>query len=317
MKNKSKYIKYIGNIVTIVAIIFIIRKMLSYDISSYNIFSVKNIAIFGIILIGYMGSVVLNTYPWLQIVQIISGKRIPFFQATLVSVRSNVLKYIPGNVFQYIGKNELALKSNVEHSEVAFSTIFDVLLMLIVAFVTGAILVGDYFVEIVTSYISLPTVLIIVAAGVAVLVVLIMILKKRIIVFFSQIIKNLSKKENIFKLITCIAYYLIQNIFTGMLYLLVLCTISGMGMGQLPWLHILGANIISGVIGFLTPGAPGGIGIREMVMMLMTSGIMDGNTIMVTSVVFRIISILGDILAFAVVFGFDKIKSIGGRKCVK
>ena len=41
MKNKSKYIKYIGNIVTIVAIIFIIRKMLSYDISSYNIFSVN------------------------------------------------------------------------------------------------------------------------------------------------------------------------------------------------------------------------------------------------------------------------------------
>ena len=54
-----------------------------------------------------------------------------------------------------------------------------------------------------------------------------------------------------------------------------------------------------------------------MVKMLMTSGIMDGNTIMVTSVVFRIISILGDILAYAVVFGFDKIKSIGGRKCVK
>ena len=50
----------------------------------------------------------------------------------------------------------------------------------------------------------------------------------------------------------------------------------------------------------ITPGAPGGIGIREAVMIMMCGSFLDMNTIMLYAVTLRIISTFGDIAAFLI-----------------
>ena len=60
----------------------------------------------------------------------------------------------------------------------------------------------------------------------------------------------------------------------------------------------LGTYLFSWVIGFITPGAPGGIGVREAVMVLTCSTFLDTNTIMLYAVTMRIISTFSDVLAF-------------------
>ena len=62
----------------------------------------------------------------------------------------------------------------------------------------------------------------------------------------------------------------------------------------------LGTYLFSWIIGFITPGAPGGIGIREAVMVLMCGSFMSTETIMLYAVTMRIISTLGDVVAFLV-----------------
>ncbi|MFR6077469.1 MAG: hypothetical protein ACLUHJ_08605 [Ruminococcus sp.] len=43
------------------------------------------------------------TLPWLLFIRILSGAKIPMRDALPVYTRSNLMKYVPGNVFQYVG----------------------------------------------------------------------------------------------------------------------------------------------------------------------------------------------------------------------
>ena len=63
--------------------------------------------------------------------QSLSQKKIPFATAVPIYTQSNILKYIPGNVFQYVGRNKLAFDMNISHVDVACATILDILFCLI------------------------------------------------------------------------------------------------------------------------------------------------------------------------------------------
>ncbi len=63
---------------------------------------------------------------------------------------------------------------------------------------------------------------------------------------------------------------------------------------------LLSANYISVFIGFVTPGAPGGIGVREAVLIKMMSPFFQEDLIILAAVTHRIILILGDLFAVPV-----------------
>jgi len=61
---------------------------------------------------------------------------------------------------------------------------------------------------------------------------------------------------------------------------------------------MMAAYSISWMLGFAVPGAPGGIGVREMVLSMLLSPVMDGDVIAVLSVLHRMITVAGDFLAY-------------------
>ena len=67
---------------------------------------------------------------------------------------------------------------------------------------------------------------------------------------------------------------------------------------------IIGGFILSWLVGYITPGAPGGIGVRELVLTLLftDSVFVSSDTITMASALYRGISILGDLLAFLIMF---------------
>ncbi len=310
MKNKSAYIKYIGNGLTVLAIILIIKKLLSYDLDYKMLFQPATMAIFIICVFAYALNVILSTIPWMKMVEIISGKKMPFITTMFVNVRSNLLKYIPGNVFQYIGKNELAIKCSIGHGQVATATVLDVIVMLVTALILGSLCIKDYFFTVIKTYVSVKYVVAL-GAGAAILFffVVLLIIKKKL---QEKILLILRNKTNPKKLAVCVFYYILQNLWVGAVYMTVLFVISGNSFREIPVLLIMGANIISGVIGFVVPGAPGGLGIREVVMILITQGMFDESVIMLSSVVYRIISVISDGLAFLI--GLAALKISNGAK---
>jgi uncharacterized membrane protein YbhN (UPF0104 family) len=76
-------------------------------------------------------------------------------------------------------------------------------------------------------------------------------------------------------------------------------------------LIVLAASIASYLIGFFSPGVPGGIGVRESALLLMLSPRFPQEIVLTAAILQRFTMILGDVLAW--VLGALLAKSQHGR----
>ncbi|HAP79642.1 MAG TPA: hypothetical protein DCQ78_05740, partial [Ruminococcus sp.] len=121
----KKIVKIIGNIIMLSALVFIVKKFIDMDIDFSELKSPSVISALIISFVVQTVIVVMGCFPWLMFTRSLSGKKIPFSKAMPVYTKSNIYKYLPGNVFQYVGRNQLAFDMNISHIDVACATVFD------------------------------------------------------------------------------------------------------------------------------------------------------------------------------------------------
>ena len=143
--------------------------------------------------------------------------------------------------------------------------------------------------------------LIILAAGIAVLILAFLLLhwkfREPLKRYFAKYRKLLSQKA-VPQILLVFLLYVAQNLISTAMYAIpavLLCDVPAEQLGL-----FLGTYLFSWIIGFITPGAPGGIGIREAVMTLMCGSFLGTETIVLYAVIMRIISTFGDVLAFLI-----------------
>ena len=83
-------------------------------------------------------------------------------------------------------------------------------------------------------------------------------------------------------------------LFSGMLW-----GLAGLFGNAIPYSVCLAAICLPWAIGFVTPGAPGGIGVREATMVLILSQVMPPLESLLIPVLMRMVTIAGDFVAFA------------------
>ncbi len=71
-----------------------------------------------------------------------------------------------------------------------------------------------------------------------------------------------------------------------------------------------GVYILAWLVGYVTIGAPGGIGVKEAIMLLLLSAIMLEKDILLIAVVLRLCNVLGDLLSFILNKIFNKQEKI-------
>lgn len=296
----KKVIKIIGNLLMIAAVVFIVKKFIGMDIDYSQFKSAGVLGALGISFAVQTVVIVMGTYPWLVFTKSLSGTQIPFSAAMPVYTQSNIYKYVPGNVFQYVGRNKLAADMNISHVDVACATIFDVLFCVLWTAIISVALLGCKIAELMGKYGR--NLLIVATVGVVLLIALILVVKLK---FADKVKSYLSRyakafaPENRGQLVKGIMYYLVQNIVSAATYFVCLRLILGGGASFAELSAFTGAFMFAWIIGFVTPGAPGGIGIREGVM-LFVSGNSYGDRIMLFVLVLRIGSILADVAAFII-----------------
>ena len=57
----------------------------------------------------------------------VSEEKIPTARAVLIYCRANLLKYLPGNIFHLVGRNQLAEETEAGHAQVAFCTTLEMI----------------------------------------------------------------------------------------------------------------------------------------------------------------------------------------------
>lgn len=296
----KKIIKIAGNILMLAALAFVIKKFIDMDIDFTQL---KSSGVTVALIISFVVQtviVIMGSFPWLVFTQSLSGCKIPFSVAMPIYTKSNIYKYVPGNVFQYIGRNKLAADMNISHVDVACATVFDVIFCVLATGIISVILLGGEISELLEKYGK--NIFIIAIIGIALVAALIIIVYMK---FKGKFKEHLSRYKKAFepsnraRLAKGILYYFVQNCISAALYFVSLRLIFGSSTEASALISLTGAFMFAWIVGFVTPGAPGGIGIRESVM-LFVCGNTNSEKVMLFVLVLRISSIFADIAAFAV-----------------
>lgn len=298
-KTKAKiWIKYIGNLLTLFAIIFVLKKLLQTDVDYNILFKARNIL--PIILIIMVQTIInaTNVIPWRTLVQAISNKKVPFKSALPVFVKSNLMKYIPGNVFQYIGRNELAVNQNISHVEVAFSTMLDVLLNVVSAGLISCLFLYSFIFDFLSTYLNnYNSILWIVLVFLILIFVIIYLLRKKIVATYQKYAHFFTVKtmKNIGG---CLIYYMIVMMLSSLMFSIILHWVLAVNLSLDVSINLFSAYTLAWLVGFITPGAPAGIGIKELVMVAVTGNVVPYSTIALGMILLRILTIIADILSY-------------------
>ena len=295
----KKALKIVGNIVMIAALAFVVKKLLDMDISFSQLSEGKVLCALLLCLAVQTVIIICSCYPWLVFTRSLSGRKIPFSTAMPVYTQSNLYKYLPGNVFQYVGRNQLAADMDISHVDVACATVLDVLFCVFWTAVISMILLGGRLAELMAEYGR--NLLIVGAVGVVLLILLTVLIKLKFKDKLKSYLSRYSKafaKGNRPMLLWGAFYYLLQNTVSAVMYFICLKLIVPQAdTGEL--IALTGAFMFAWIIGFVTPGAPGGIGIREGVM-LFVCGDKFSDRIVLFVLVMRIASIGADVAAFII-----------------
>lgn len=236
---------------------------------------------------------------------ITSNRSVEFYKVANIYCKSNIYKYLPGNVMQYVGRNEIAVKEDVGHSKAAIATIIEIGVTFLSAILLTCIVSYDKAIEWISIYIDIDLKLILIAIGVvATLVIVGILIIKR---FFNELYKSVFNPRAIILLVGTTLYSSLILLLNSLLYYYVLWSLGIHLSIEGYWVGI-GLYALSFVLGYITPGVPGGIGIREAIMVYFFSAYIVESEILTGAVIFRMVSIIGDFMAYILSMVIDLLK---------
>lgn len=186
-----------------------------------------------------------------------SGQPIDFSSSNRVYQVSQMGKYIPGSIWQFVGKAAMLKEMGIPGKRIAVSILLET------GFVVGASALFGFWVliRILLDYLS--------PAHVFLLLIGIILLAVGVCIYFSQTIKQLCSLliRNQTQLLAVLAnQFAIWSLFG--LSIVFLQGASFAAIDPMDWLMLTGIFSFSYFVSFLVPFAPAGIGIREALIIL-------------------------------------------------
>ena len=203
-----------------------------------------------------------------------------------------------GNVMHYVERNLFAGKLGISQKKIAASTVFEVFTLVSAAFLIGITVsfgqlqsafysvFGENYIRIIVG---------VIVAGIACVIVAGFIFKKKLV----NMLAEYKLSDFLLTYIGNVLLYMIVLITLGSVMVVLYCYMGGTFQLRSAALIVSGFTI-AWVLGFIVPGAPGGIGVRELVITLLLSSVVGESLIVTLSVTHRLITIVGDFMAYLV-----------------
>ncbi len=303
----KKRVKIMGNAVSALSMIFVFAAFVRIDfddrwITNWRVFWL--IAASGVLVKTV--TVFLSAGAWCLWLEYFAGRRCARREALRVYAKANIGKYLPGNVMHYVERNLFAAKLNLSQKQIAAASICEVISLVLAAFLLGACL---DFADLQTVWLAVRQSLLPFYRGVLAGAVCSAVFVIAAVGLYA--LRNFAKRQDGFSfrqffgtLFRCFWIY------AAVLFLLgAILAAFYLYMGGQPRLskvlRLIAAYMIAWVFGFVIPGAPGGIGVREMALTLLLAPVMGRDKIVVLSVMHRLVTVLGDVLAYFLRHRFD------------
>ena len=304
-----KNLKIIGIIITLISFYYIVRVFLKINVNFLE-FENPILVIFCIFSLSfvYIFLMYLNSFLWKLILEFLLDIKLSALEVSRVYLKSNIAKYLPGNIMHLAGRNFLGNKYGWKHSYIALSSVLEILFVLIIGFTLSMLLTYREFVDFLVKLSHNPdykfTLLIFSAVFlIAIFAGLLLLIKRR---EYINKFKKFFTKKFLFLFLKAIPVHIVTFFTLGLMLVIIYHFILGQPVGKSFILKIISAYIFSWIAGFITPGAPGGIGVRESVLLLMLSSHMGEANTLVAAMLHRLISLFGDFFSFLTALILDR-----------
>lgn len=295
-------LKYIGHLFVFISLYFIARSLITLNIDAstfYSYFTTKNIVLASISLFLYTIALYIGALLWIFLLSELSKNlKLPTKSLVKIYSKSNLGKYLPGNVMHYVARNVLAKKHSLSHKiiaaasfiEVAFILISGALLLITVTFLpvinVNIDSYGQYF-----SYKYILSALCILVVSIA----LLYIFRNKLSLDLNNIKSSIPGLSVLFR---ALSGYIFIYLLLGISQLIIMAIFDDIEFTAYNYWNILYVFIFSWIIGFIVPGAPGGIGIREAIFIFLLSQNFPEQAVILVAISYRLINIMGDILFY-------------------
>lgn len=219
----------------------------------------------------YMVLIMVLVLAW----QFLLSKKMPAISAQIY-FKSQVLKYLPGNVFHFAYRHTETKKIGFSHKQLIRASLYESMgLMVAAILVTSTLFLWPHQIPLVSQWITVPfwAVLLIQLLGLAVVI-------------------KWTQFNQLYNLLTCYLCY-----FFGM-GLIAYGITTVFEFQPQPYLFITACFALSWLAGYAIPGAPGGLGVREATFILLTSPQVNETEALVLIALIRLISIAAEILIY-------------------
>ena len=306
---KNKILTILGYILVAAALFYLAGFFMDLDFTKYSItdnpvlvpFIIISSLIYGGFLLLVIGiSLMLS-------INMLSEKKIGFASSLVISGNTNIAKYIPGNIFHFVGRNILGKRLGLGHLEVALSTLLESVCMVISSILLVLIMAGLNLIKVPKEVLEKADFRwIILITGIAALTGL-----------AGLFILYRLKRDRIKRLIILVRktgirgylWYMIKEgflfsgffILQGFIFYIALGLIYPSSVSDPGIIFpVLGISILGWLLGYIVPGAPGGLGIRESVVVFALSIYADKGALLLAAFLTRIIFVIGDLAAFLI-----------------
>lgn len=234
---------------------------------------------------------------------IILGDKIGWKDAWRITVYSQIVRYIPGKVWQYMGKIYWGKKIGLSNKKIILSTLIETISLLSGSFIASLYCLRLYISK---GYVSSGyIILVLLAITITVLMLNPRIIEKVINRFGKKWIANpISLNFSYLKILFLVfLYFLLWMLLGFQLHLLVN---SFYDISFSHWIYLASFNALSWLIGFLSIITPSGLGVKEGIFILGFKAIVPVSFAIIVAILIRLYTIVADLLITAIFFIFDR-----------
>jgi uncharacterized membrane protein YbhN (UPF0104 family) len=287
----------IGLVATTVSVVYIASSWRGQDLSTY--FSPHAAIGLALGIAFYAAGVAISAAGWQRLLSGI-GLRHSWRQLAGIVAVTQIGKYLPGNVAQHIGRASMALQRGIGPMAIAVTAGIEILLLMLASVVVGTTAMLLSGVPLSLLPVDRGNAIALIAALIAAAIIGLLVLRKFGPVLLVRFVPKYAPAFNASRLpsatsmqLAFACYCLVYLTFGAGIVLMARLLTSD--VTQDAWL-LVASFALAWIIGFVTPGAPAGLGVREGVMLLLLGAAYPPAEAGVIVIGLRLVTTLGDVV---------------------
>ncbi|MCU6676406.1 hypothetical protein [Leclercia tamurae] len=267
----SKVFNIAGSVIALLSVLFVVNRITAYWTQvPADTFTLKLLLLI-LILAGIYGAANLILASAWRLLMLGLEQAISSRMANRIYGLTQLAKYVPGNIFQFAGRQFLAMSHGFSGKAIAKSTFLELLLLVLtgVAFILWMLPLLYPAFNIIYGF--------------------------SLFIIITTLIALRLKWQQKSDLMNVIARYFLFLLISGGVFLMILYSIVDNWTGTPALvLPLIGAYVVAWLAGLVTPGSPAGVGVREFILILLLKPFFAEVDIVLAVIISRITTVVGD-----------------------